>query len=124
MTISKSKMDLKKGSRSFSNSLIFFNPVNNCIVQVAFISITLNSQYRKLASTIRSLFETFPSRWIFTEDCIRQFNDTSTLKVIILGAFDPRDFNGATIYDNQTQQNKPANLQDAPTYLNEFLAYD
>jgi Abortive infection C-terminus len=66
----------------------------------------------------------FPSRWVFTEGCIRQFNDTSTLKGIILGALDPLDFKGATVYDNQTQQYKAANLQDALTYLNEFLAYD
>lgn len=66
----------------------------------------------------------FPSRWVFTEDCIRQFNDTATLKPIILGTLDRRDFTGATVYDNQSQQHKPANLQDALTYLNEFLAYD
>ncbi len=31
---------------------------------------------------------------------------------------------GATIYDQKTGEHKPANLQDALTYLNEFLAYD
>ncbi len=66
----------------------------------------------------------FPSRWSFAEDCIRQFNDTPTLKKIILAALDPRDFMGATVYDKQTQQKKPANLQEALTYLNEFLTYD
>lgn len=66
----------------------------------------------------------FPSRWSFAEDCIRQFNDTPMLKRIILAALDPRDFMGRTVYDKQTQQNKPANAQDALTYLNEFLAYD
>ena len=66
----------------------------------------------------------FPSRWAFAEDCLRQFNDTPTLKRIILSAVDPRDFMGATVYDKVTQQNKPANVQDALTYLNEFLAYD
>jgi hypothetical protein len=66
----------------------------------------------------------FPSRWSFAEDCIRQFNDTPTLKKIILSAVDPRDFMGATVYDKQTQQTKAANLQEALTYLNEFLAYD
>jgi NADH:ubiquinone oxidoreductase subunit D len=30
----------------------------------------------------------------------------------------------ATVYNKETQQNKPANLQDALTYLNEFLAFD
>jgi len=66
----------------------------------------------------------FPSRWMFAEDCIRQFNGTPTLKKIILSAVDPRDFMGATIFDKETQQNKPASLQDALTYLNEFLAFD
>jgi hypothetical protein len=66
----------------------------------------------------------FPSRWTFTEDCLRQFNDTPALKKIILSAVDPRDFMGATVYNKETQENKPANLQDALTYLNEFLAYD
>jgi hypothetical protein len=31
---------------------------------------------------------------------------------------------GATVYDKEIQQNRPANLQEALTYLNEFLAYD
>jgi hypothetical protein len=66
----------------------------------------------------------FPSRWKFAEDCLRQFNDTPALKKIILSALDPRDFMGATVYDKESQQNKPANVQDALTYLNEFLAYD
>jgi len=30
----------------------------------------------------------------------------------------------ATVYDKESVQNKPANVQDALTYLNEFLAYD
>ncbi len=42
----------------------------------------------------------FPSRWTFAEDCIRQFNDTPTLKNIILSAVDPRDFMGTTVYDS------------------------
>jgi Abortive infection C-terminus len=66
----------------------------------------------------------FPSRWTFAEDCLRQFNDTPILKRIILSALDPRDFMGATVYDKASQQNKPASVQDALTYLNEFLAYD
>src|SRR5258708_81731 len=66
----------------------------------------------------------FPSRWTFAEDCLRQFNDTPTLKKIILSALDPRDFMGEMVFDKETQKNKPANLQDALTYLNEFLAYD
>src|ERR1700730_16415761 len=66
----------------------------------------------------------FPSRWTFAEDCLRQFNDTPILKRIILSALDPRDFMGAIVYDKASQQNKPASVQDALTYLNEFLAYD
>jgi hypothetical protein len=44
---------------------------------------------------------------------------------VILSAVDPRDFMGATVYDKETKQEKPANLQDAVTYLmvNEFLAF-
>ncbi len=66
----------------------------------------------------------FPSRWMFAEDCIRQFNGTPTMKKVIMSAVDPRDFMGATVYDKETQQNKPANLQEALTYLNGFLAFD
>ncbi len=66
----------------------------------------------------------FPSRWSFAEDCIRQFNDTPTLKKIIISALDPRDFMGTTIYDENAKEQKPANVQDALRYVNEFLAYD
>jgi hypothetical protein len=66
----------------------------------------------------------FPSRWTFAEDCLRQFNDSPALKKIILSALDPRDFMGAKVYDKESQQNKPANVQEALSYLNEFLAYD
>jgi len=45
----------------------------------------------------------FPSRWAFAEDCVRQVNDTPILKQIILSALDPRDFMGATVYDEQTK---------------------
>jgi hypothetical protein len=68
--------------------------------------------------------EGFPARWSFTEDCIRQFNDTPTMKKIILAAVDPRDYMGAAVRDQKTQERKPASLQDALRYLNEFLAYD
>ena len=54
----------------------------------------------------------FPSRWMFAEDCIRQFNDTPTMKKVILSAVDPRDFMGTTVYDKETKQEKPANLLD------------
>ncbi|SRR5581483_9450562 len=66
----------------------------------------------------------FPSRWTFTEECLRQFNDTPILKKIIVTALDPRDFMGATVHDQKTREPKPANVQEAVTYLNEFLSYD
>lgn len=66
----------------------------------------------------------FPSRWSFAETCIRQFNNTPTLKKIILSTLDPRDFMGTTVYDQKTHETKPASLQAALTYLNDFLAYD
>jgi hypothetical protein len=66
----------------------------------------------------------FPARWSFAEDCIRQFNGTPTMKKVILGALDPRDFMGATVYVQSTGETKPANLQEALSYLNEFLDYD
>ena len=52
----------------------------------------------------------FPSRWMFAEDCIRQFNDTPTMKKVILSAVDPRDFMGTNVCDKETKQEKPANL--------------
>lgn len=66
----------------------------------------------------------FPSRWAFAEDCIRKFNDTPVLRKIILSALDPRDFMEATVYDRETRQNNPVNIQDALTYLNDFFSYD
>jgi hypothetical protein len=66
----------------------------------------------------------FPTRWVFVEDCIRQFNDTPTLKKIILATLDPRDFMGAMVFDPKTQERKPANQQEALTYLNDFLVFD
>jgi hypothetical protein len=43
----------------------------------------------------------FPSRWTFAEGRLRQFNDTLTLKKIILTALDPRDLMSATVYDKE-----------------------
>jgi hypothetical protein len=74
--------------------------------------------------TNHSYGQGFPSRWSFAEECIRHFNNTSTLKKVVLSALDPRDFVGATIYDKETQKHKPANLQDAVNYLNQFLPFD
>jgi hypothetical protein len=66
----------------------------------------------------------FPSRWSFAEDCIRQFNDTPIMVKIIRSALDPCDYMGATIYDQEKQQDRPADVQEALTYLNEFLEFD
>ena len=46
------------------------------------------------------------------------------MKKVILSAVDPRDFMGTTVDDKETKQEKPANLQDAVTYLNALLAFD
>jgi hypothetical protein len=35
--------------------------------------------------------EGFPSRWVYTEDKVREFNNTTTLKSIIENSVDPRD---------------------------------
>jgi hypothetical protein len=60
--------------------------------------------------TNHSYGQGFPSRWSFAEDCTRQFNDTPVMKKVILSAVDPRDFTGATVYDKETQQNKPVDI--------------
>lgn len=56
----------------------------------------------------------FPSRWMFAEDCLRQFNRTPTMRRIIVAAFDPRDFMDSEKYD----------VGHAIKYLNDFLAFD
>lgn len=61
---------------------------------------------------------------MFAEDCIRRFNDTPTLKKIILATLDPRDFMGTMVFEPKIQERKPANLQEALTYLNKFLTFD
>lgn len=38
--------------------------------------------------------EGFPSRWQYTEDKVREFNNTTTLKSIIENSVDPRDLMG------------------------------
>jgi hypothetical protein len=45
---------------------------------------------------------------MFAEDSIRQFNDTPTMKKVILSAVDPRDFMATTVYNKETKQEKPA----------------
>jgi hypothetical protein len=41
--------------------------------------------------TNHSYGQGFPSKWMFAEGCIRQFNGTPTMKKVILSAVDPRD---------------------------------
>jgi hypothetical protein len=66
----------------------------------------------------------FGSRWAFTEQRIRDWNNTPALRKIILAAFDPRDFMGATIFDQETGDRLSANIEAAVSYLNDFLAFD
>lgn len=74
--------------------------------------------------TNHSYGQGFPSRWMFTEECLRLFNDTPGLRKVIISAFDPRDFMGVRVYDKETREEKPADIQGALKYVNEFLAFD
>jgi|GEM_PF-3577170 len=47
----------------------------------------------------------FGSRWSYAEQCIRDWNGSPELRKVILAAFDPRDFMGATIYDPDKGEN-------------------
>lgn len=66
----------------------------------------------------------FGSRWAFAEQRIRDWNDTPELKKIIVSAFDLRDYMDATVFDPQTSQHHPVSIEEAVSYLNEFLAFD
>jgi hypothetical protein len=66
----------------------------------------------------------FPSRWEFAQNCIRRFNGSPALRGVILAALDPRHFMSNTVLDSKTQGQKPANVQEAIGYLNDFLAFD
>lgn len=66
----------------------------------------------------------FGSRWSFTEQKIRDWNETPNLRKIVVAAFDPRDFMGATIYDQATGEHAPVSIDAALTYVNEFLSFD
>lgn len=57
----------------------------------------------------------FPSRWVFAEDCIRNFNDTPKLKKITLSAVDPRDY---------IEAGEGCDLNKVTAYLNEYLTFD
>ncbi|WP_454762269.1 abortive infection family protein [Caulobacter segnis] len=66
----------------------------------------------------------FGSRWAYAEDHIRSRNDTPDLRKVVLSAFDPRDFMGATVFDQATGEQQPLSLEAAVAYLNEFLSFD
>lgn len=55
----------------------------------------------------------FPSRWYYAEEKLREFNDTLTMKEIVVAAFDPRHYLG-TEYD----------VCVAVEHLNQFLEFD
>lgn len=55
----------------------------------------------------------FPSRWFYAEEKLREFNDTSTMKDILVAALDPRHFLGGEF-----------NINGAVEYLNQFLEFD
>jgi len=57
--------------------------------------------------------EGFPSRWRYTEQKIREFNDTKKLKDIIEQSLDPRDF-----MDDQ------GNLEETIKVFNDYLKFD
>jgi hypothetical protein len=66
----------------------------------------------------------FGSRWAFAEQRIRDWNDTADLKNIIVSAFDPRDYMDEMVFDQQTGQHRPVLIEEAVSYLNEFLSFD
>lgn len=66
----------------------------------------------------------FGSRWAFAEQRIRDWNDMPDLKKIVVSAFDPRDYMDETVFDQQTGQHRPVLIDEAVSYLNEFLAFD
>lgn len=55
----------------------------------------------------------FPSRWEYTENKLREYNGSSSLKAIIEDVFDPRDFLDTNL-----------NIEKSITETNKFLAFD
>ncbi len=66
----------------------------------------------------------FPSRWMFAEGCIRQFNDTPALRDIVISAIDPRDYMDQTVWDQEKGEHRPVIVDEAVQYLNGFFEYD
>lgn len=57
--------------------------------------------------------EGFPSKWKYTEEKVREFNDSQTLKKIIENSVDPRDFLDGDI-----------NADDSIVAINEYLKFN
>jgi len=55
----------------------------------------------------------FPSRWSYAEEKLREFNDTPTMKDILVSALDPRDFLA-----------KELDINVLVEHLNQFLEFD
>lgn len=55
----------------------------------------------------------FPSRWYYAKEKLREFNDTPTMKDIVITAFDPRHFLG-----------KEHSINAAVEHINQFLEFD
>lgn len=57
--------------------------------------------------------EGFPSRWMYTEEKVRQFNNSQTLKKILENSVDPRDFLDGDL-----------NADTSINAINEYLKFD
>lgn len=55
----------------------------------------------------------FPSRWKYTEDCLRVLNGTSSLGVLICEVLDPREF-----------MDSDFNIEDAHEHINKYINYE
>ncbi|MDZ7963836.1 MAG: abortive infection family protein [Nostoc sp. DedSLP03] len=55
----------------------------------------------------------FPSRWYYAEEKLREFNDTPTMKNIVIATFDPRHFLG-----------KEHSINAAVEHFNQFIEFD
>ena len=68
----------------------------------------------------------FPSRWQYTIECLRSFNNSDTLGKIIESVVDPRDYiSPENIFSQETDTKPPrSQLDKIVDHLNEFLSYD
>lgn len=57
--------------------------------------------------------EGFPSRWKYTEDCLRSLNGKDEIRIIIEETVDPRKYHGLNI-----------SVEDAVSEINKILKYD